>query len=291
MSSPEILSALTTPFTRDGAIDDAAFQTNLDRLVHHVDGVFVAGTTGEFPALDEAEHAGLVAACLETFGPQRVVVHVGAPSTRQSLRLTHEARRLGAVRFAALTPYYLPASPDGILRHWASIHEVCEGELYGYVYPDVAVTDLLPEDLPHVIASGIAGIKVSDTASTRVREYLANAPDGFKLWSGNDADIPDVMAAGGTGTVSGVSGACPQPWASLRDAMATGDKEAAEAAQEVIQSVVAVLGTSISHLKHALTIQDVIGGQCRMPIDPPTPEIQTRIAAAVDLAANVNPTQ
>lgn len=285
MQAPEILSALTTPFTSEGEVDSRALRSNLERLVDVVDGVFVAGTTGEFPALTPAEHAGLVAAALDVFGAQRVVVHVGAASTRQALALAREARRLGAVRYAAITPYYIPATPQGILRHWAAVHEACEGELYGYVYPDVAVTGLAPADLPEVIKSGIAGIKVSDSASRHVRDYLDNAPAGFKLWSGNDADVPAVMAAGGTGTVSGVSGAVPQPWGALRDAMAAGDDEAVAAAQRVITTVVPVLGSSITNLKHALHLQGLDDGHpCRMAIDPPSEETRTRIAEAVDLA-------
>ena len=286
MPSPEVLSALTTPFDATGEIDHPAFDANLRRLEPLVDGVFVAGTTGEYLALDADEHARLVTACLEVFGPRRVVVHVGAASTRQALQLTAEARRLGALRFAAITPYYLPASTAGVLRHWAAIKQACDGELYGYIYPDVAVTDVLPTDLPELLKAGIDGVKVSATASTRVGDYLAAAPAGFKLWSGNDADVPHVMAAGGTGTVSGVSGACPEPWAALRDAMAAGDAAAAERAQAVIARVVPVLGPSIANLKAALDRQGLAGGHCRMAIDPPNDLVQSQISDVVDLVAS-----
>lgn len=80
MAAPEILSALTTPFGADGALDLNAFTANIERLLPLVDGVFVAGTTGEFPALTPAEHAALVEAALAAFGPTRVVVHVGPPA-------------------------------------------------------------------------------------------------------------------------------------------------------------------------------------------------------------------
>lgn len=289
MRSPEVLSALTTPFTATGELDYAAFGANLTRLEPLVDGVFVAGTTGEFLALEPPEHARLVADCLEVFGPQRVVVHVGAPSTRQSLQLTAEACRLGAVRFAAITPYYLPASTAGVLRHWAAIKQACGGELYGYVYPDVAVTDVLPADLPELLTSGIDGLKVSATASTRVKDYLAAAPAGFKLWSGNDADVPNVMAAGGTGTVSGVSGACPTPWAALREALSAGDEAGVERAQQIITQVVSVLGPSIAALKAALDRQGLSGGHCRMAIDTPNELVQSQISDVVDLVASIQP--
>lgn len=286
MPTPEVLSALTTPFTAAGEIDYGAFEANLRRLEPLVDGVFVAGTTGEYLALELHEHARLAASCLEVFGAQRVVVHVGAASTRQSLQLTEEARGLGAVRFAAITPYYLAASTAGVLRHWAAIKQACGGDLYGYVFPDVAVTDVLPTDLPELLKSGIDGLKVSATASTRVDEYLAAAPAGFKLWSGNDADVPHVMAAGGTGTVSGVSGACPTPWAALRDAMTAGDGVALARAQSVITQVVAVLGPSIASLKAALDLQGLAGGHCRMVIDTPNDRVQRQISDVVDLVTS-----
>lgn len=279
--APEILSALTTPFRPDGTIDLPALTANIERLAPLVDGAFVAGTTGEFPALSPVEHASLVQAALAVFGPAGVVVHVGAPSTRQSLELTAEAVRLGATRFAALTPYYLPASVAGITRHWGVIKQACGGDLYGYVYPDVAVTDLLPDDLPAVLASGIDGIKASATAAGRVDAYLAAAPAGFKLWSGNDADLPHVMAVGGTGTVSGCSGVAPEPWVALREAIAAADEDAAAAAQARIEALVPLLGPSIANLKHGLDVQGLTGGTCRMPIDPPDAATRERIAEAL----------
>jgi dihydrodipicolinate synthase/N-acetylneuraminate lyase len=284
MTPPEVLSAVITPFLPDGELDLAGFNRNLRHLEPLVDGVFAAGTTGEFLALSQGEHEQVISAALEVFGPRRVVAHVGAASTRDAIALARQSSELGATRFAAITPYYLQASTAGILRHWAAVNEACDGELYGYVFPDVAVTDLLPEQLPEVLASGIQGIKVSATASARVVEYLANAPEGFKLWSGNDADVPNVMAAGGTGTVSGVSGAVPRPWAALRDAMALGDQEAADKAQAIIAQVVPVLGPSIANLTVALDAQGFAGGPCRMVIDDPTPEILTQIDAVVALA-------
>lgn len=285
MQPPEVLTALTTPFSANGDLDAPALTTLLQRLKPLVDGVFVAGTTAEFPALSESEHEIVVGAALDVFGPQHTVVHVGAPSTRQALVLTHAAKHLGAKRFAAITPYYLNSTPQGITRHWGKLVDDCDGELYGYVFPDVATTDLLPRDLPTVLASGIAGLKVSATASTRVAEYLAHAPSGFKLWSGNDADLPNVMTAGGTGTVSGVSGVCPTPWAVYRDAVTSGDASGAENAQRIIEAIVPTLGGSIADLKAGLDAQGLPGGPCRMLIDGPSPDQQARITEAVRLGS------
>ncbi len=288
-TKPEILSAVTTVFTSEGELDPSAFEANLERLEPLVDGVFVAGTTGEFLALSVPEHAQLVRAALGVFGPQRVVVHVGAPSTRQAVELAGQAAGLGARRFAAITPYYLAASPQGTGAYLSAIKTTCGGELYGYLFPNVAVTDITPDQLGPLLDAGIDGLKLSGLASTRVDAYLAQAPTGFRLWSGNDADLPHVMAAGGTGTVSGCSGVCPQPWADFREAYGAGDQAGLVAAQARIEQVVPVLGPSIANLKHGLDLQGLAGGSCRMSIDYPDQATQAAIAQAVAAGTQATP--
>lgn len=278
MNAPEILSAVTTPFGSDGGLDLAALRANLERIEPYSDGVFAAGTTGEFLALSVEEHQAVLEVALQIFGPSRTVIHVGSPSTRQSLTLARASRELGALRFAAITPVYLPASASGISRHWAAIKEACEGDLYGYIFPDVAVTDLAPVDLPSVLSSGISGIKVSASASRRVSAYLEHAPEGFKLWSGNDADVPRVMALGGFGSVSGVSSVVPAPWANLRAALRDDDDAGVQRAQSQIEALVELLGPSISAQKFGLDCLGATGGTCRMAIDDPDLSFRTRIA-------------
>lgn len=267
MATPEIITALTTPFTRVGDVDLSAFRRELERLRPYVDAVFVAGTTGEFLALEASEHSQLVSESLDVFGPDRVVVHVGSASLKQSLGLTRSARTLGAKRFAALTPFYIAANVETVLDFWSTINDECGGELYGYVYPDVAVTDVAPRDLGRISESGIVGLKVSGAASTRISEYLAAAPEGFRVWTGNDANIPEAMKKGARGSVSGVSGVVPTLWAALRDSMEAENKEEADRIQLEIQEVVSLLGPSIRNLKYALSLLGLSEECCRMPID------------------------
>ncbi len=281
---PEILSAVPTPFSQDGTLDLPALRSNLERLSPLVDGIFAAGTTGEFPALTDGERIEVIRESLAVFGPERVVAHVGAPSAQQAVRLLLSAKELGVQRFAAITPYFLTASPAGVAAYYKALRSAAgQDSLYAYVFPEVAGTDILPEDLPALISeSGIDGIKVSGAASKRVREYLAAAPAGFKLWSGNDADLPNILALGGQGTVSGVSAVCPEPWAAYRDAVRGNDAAAAAAAQADIETLVPLLGPSIAALKFGITHRGLPGGTVRMSIDPVTPGLQQDIATAID---------
>jgi 4-hydroxy-tetrahydrodipicolinate synthase len=85
---PEIISAIPTPFAEDGKLNLPALRTNLERLEPLLDGVFAAGTTGEFLALSDDERIAVIEEALAVFGPARVVAHVGAAATHQAVALT-----------------------------------------------------------------------------------------------------------------------------------------------------------------------------------------------------------
>jgi dihydrodipicolinate synthase/N-acetylneuraminate lyase len=289
MTVPEIISAVPTPFDTEGEIDFPALQKNLRRLEPLVDGVFAAGTTGEFPGLSDDERLAVIREALAIFGPDRVVAHVGAATARQATRLAKAAAQDGAKRFAAITPYFLTASPAAVADYYKALRQaVPKGELYGYFFPEVAGTDVAPEDLNNLIAvGGLDGIKVSGGASARVSQYLAEAPEGFKLWSGNDADLPNILASGGRGTVSGVSAVSPEPWAVFRAAYAEGNEAKQAEAQKAIELLVPVLGPSIANLKYGIGVRGLDGGSTRMSIDAPTPATQDLIKQVIADAEEV----
>jgi dihydrodipicolinate synthase/N-acetylneuraminate lyase len=178
VSAPEILSALTTPFDDSGDIVTSAFEANLARLEPWVDGVR-RRTTGEFPALEADEHLDLTRRALAVFGPDRVVVHTGAPSLRQALRLAAAAAAVGARRFAALTPYYLAATPAGCARYFSALKtELAGAEVYGYLFPDVAVTEGLPDQLQPLLDAGIDGLKTRVARRGSFRTTSPSLPPG-----------------------------------------------------------------------------------------------------------------
>ncbi|PLS31278.1 dihydrodipicolinate synthase [Bifidobacterium margollesii] len=273
---PEIITAGVTAFDERGELDAGANLAFLRRIEPYVDGVLPVGTNGEFPALNAEERAKVIGWALEVFGPERAIAHVGAPSVHQALEHARAAAALGATRFAAITPYYLTASVEGVIGYYQSLRDAVDGELYAYIFPDVACTDVLPETLAELARIGIDGVKLSGLASTRVEAYREAAPD-LALWSGNDADLPHVYTAGGRGVVSGVSGVAPQAWAALRDAYGIGEQSVIDEAQTRVQALVKVLGPSISRLKYGLMVLGIPVGECRMPIDEPSEEIKEEI--------------
>jgi 4-hydroxy-tetrahydrodipicolinate synthase len=285
----EILSAVPTPFDADGSVDESAARGLYERLSPVVDGLFVGGTTGEFPALDDAERTRLVPLAIAAVGSDRVVANVGAASARQAVGLARAAAEAGATRMAAITPFYLAASIEGCIRYYASIKDAApDVALYAYAFPDVAGTELPPDALGRLADVGVEGIKTSGAAAARVEEYVATAPVGFAVWSGNDADMPRLAACGARGTVSGVSSVAPAPFARLSRALADGDDVAAARLQREVAELVALLGPSIARLKAGLTALGMPMGECRMAIDAPDADLLARIHAVTSRSLGIS---
>ena len=271
-TTPVVLSAVPTLFTPDGELDLDASRALYKLAGGLLDGLFVAGTTGEFPALEDAERLALFEAALAEAGPERVIAHIGAPDARHSARLAREAVSLGVTRIAAITPFYLAARPDELTAHYRHIREAApEPELYAYIFPErtgLTVAPALFGDLAR--DAGLAGSKVSGSASADLAGYVAAAP-GMAIYSGNDADPWASMRAGAAGVISGRSSAYPEVYGALRTD---------PAAQDRLDQIVA-LGASIGRLKHALSVRGLAGTTARMTVDPPDEATAAAIAELV----------
>jgi 4-hydroxy-tetrahydrodipicolinate synthase len=293
--APVILSAVPTLFSPGGELDPDANRALYKLVAGLLDGLFVAGTTGEFPALEDAERLSLFELALAEAGPDRVIAHIGAPDARHAARLARAAAALGATRIAAITPYYLPARPDELVAHYRRIRDAAPGpELYAYIFPERTGLHVPPSLFAEVAdAAGLAGAKTSGSAAADLAGYVAAASGlpgpsaaasdlpgpsaaapGLRIFSGNDADPWATMRAGGAGVISGRSSAYPELYAALRH-------DPAE--QERLDRVVA-LGASIGRLKHALELRGLVSGSgpaARMTVDPPDAETAAAIAAQV----------
>ncbi len=269
----EVLSATPTLFRDDLALDEGANTELLTWLHDRVDGVFVAGTTGEFPALDRAERRTLAALALDVFGSERTIVHVGAASTREAVSLTRDALAAGATRLAVITPYYLPADADTVRRHFAAVRDAAgDADLYGYLFPERTGVTLSPAEFA---ATGLRGGKLSGAAAARFADFRAALP-AARFWSGADTDVAAVARTGGAGVVSGLSSAFPEPFTDLAAAVEAEDAEAERAAQARADAVRAALGGTVEGIKEAVRQRGFGNGLLRMPA--PAPPVD-RIAA------------
>ncbi len=270
--TPVVFSAVPTLFGPDGELDTGANRALYKLVAGLVDGLFVAGTTGEFPALQDAERLWLFELALAEAGPDRVIAHIGAPDARHASRLAQAAAALGAGRIAAITPYYLPARPDELAGHYRRIRDAAPGpELYAYIFPERTGLRVPPPLFAEVAqAAGLAGAKISGSAAADLAGYAAAAP-GLRIFSGDDSNPAAAMRAGGAGVISGRSSAYPEVYTALTDDPAQ---------QERLDRIVA-LGASIGRIKHALQARGLGTADARMTVDPPDPQTAAAISAEV----------
>jgi 4-hydroxy-tetrahydrodipicolinate synthase len=286
MSAPAtLLSAVPVPFAANGDLDVRGQETLLRHLKSSgIGGVFIAGTTGEFTALDDDERALVLSAALEVYGADAVYTHVGAAAARQAESLTAQAVTLGARNLAAITPFYLPVGPAALLDYYRRLDAVAgDARIYVYLFAARTGSVVTPEQLAQLAEiPSVAGAKISGEPTSRVLQYVQAVPDDFEVYSGNDIEFGDFVRAGGTGAVSGVSSVFPRPFLELADALHRSDHELAAAAQDRIkQAVDAVNGADIALIKAALTLQGLPAGPTRVALDEPTPAQRETLRTAV----------
>jgi 4-hydroxy-tetrahydrodipicolinate synthase len=197
MSIGGILTAMVTPFDKDGAVDEDAAV----RLMHHLlengsDGLVLAGTTGESPTLTDEEKIRLwELAVAETRRDAVIVAGTGTYDTRHSVELTERATEIGVDAMLVVTPYYNRPNRRGIKAHFETVAAATDRPIIVYNIPSRTATDI-PNDLLAELA------QTENIAAVKQARYEDMQPiDGMNLLAGNDDILARVMDLGGTGGI------------------------------------------------------------------------------------------
>lgn len=289
MTRRDIVTAVPVAFAADGSLDLAGSRAILEYVAASGnEGAFVLGTTGEFPALDERERAVLTELSAEVLADtMRVIAHVGAASSYQARRLAAQAMAAGLREIAVLTPYYLPASDDGLVRYFTEVAEAAEDmDVFIYVFRQRTGNPVSGELMARLAAiPGVVGAKISGEPLAQVAAYRAVVPADFLLYTGADRELALAADSGAQGVVSGISSVLPKPFRELAAAADAGDGERLEAAQRAVDDAVDVIAGDMARMKAAYRLLGVTDATTRMAIDPPSPAELAEIARVVELYA------
>src|SRR3989440_6818158 len=181
-----LLTAMLTPFTADGAVDYGKAAELAALLCEDgSDGVVVFGTTGEAPTLSDEEKIELVRVVRAAIPGKNVVAGVGTNSTHHSVEMGVKAMAAGADAVLAVVPYYNKPPQEGMYQHFRAISEVAPVIMYNIqgrtAINMTAATTLRCAELP-----GVIGVKEASGDITQIGFVCAGAPDGFRVWSGDD---------------------------------------------------------------------------------------------------------
>lgn len=285
MTSPrrDVLTAVPVAFHADGALDlDGSRQILRHCAASGVDGLFVLGTTGEFPSLSVSERGELVRLSLAEAGDKRVVVHVGAASLREVRTLIDQAREAGAREVAILTPYYLEVTDAALLDFFRAVSAHADGlDVWVYVFRQRTGKVVSPAMLAELLAlPNVVGAKISGESPEQVAEYRAAVGPGPLFYTGGDQDLRRVESFGADGVVSGTASVFPRPFDDLVAALAAGDDAAADDADARVVEAVSLLRGDMARMKVALAAQGVAAGTVRMAIEAPSAEDVAALQAA-----------
>jgi len=271
-----VIAAAPTPFAADGRIDRAAARALVEYLLTPdeglgLDGVLIAGTTGEFPALLDDERLALARIAVGVAGADRVILHVGSASAHQAAALARAAAAAGLTRLAAITPYYLLPDPDRLVDYYREVAAAAPAaRMYAYLFPERTGHQTSAQTFGEIAAlEGIVGAKLSGSASERVAEYAAAAP-GSELLVGVDAAAAAAVAAGAAGSITALAAAFPVTAAALSAHLDAGTAQTADgkAAQIDIQRAADAI-SGVGDLKAVLSARGVMGPTTRMPVPLP----------------------
>ena len=295
-----LLTAMATPFdASDGSLDlNQAKRLAAALLDSGTEGLVVCGTTGEAPTLSNEEKLSLLEATVEVAHARGAPVIAGTTTynTAESVELSKEAAHLGVDGILGTVPYYNNPPQEGLVQHFTAIARAVDLPVILYNIPsrsprnmEAATTLRLAREV-----SNIVGVKEASANFKQIGEIIRDAPPGFRVWSGNDADILTMMSLGGYGVVSVAAHLVGRQLSELISATVAGDlPRAAEIHHRLMPFVDALFVTSSPiPLKYALNKVGMAVGNTRLPLVPIDDKSKAIMDAAlastrVDLAVPV----
>ena len=279
--------ALVTPMHEDGTVDYPALRRLIDwHVAEGTDCIGVVGTTGESPTVDVDEHCEIIRVAVEqAAGRVPVMAGCGGNSTAEAIALAQYAREVGASSQLQVVPYYNKPGQEGQYRHFKAIAEA-SGDLPIVLYnvPGRTVADMQHDTVLRLAqVPGIVGIKEATGNLERAQWLIREVPEGFAVYSGDDATAVALMLCGGHGNVSVTANVAPRLMHELCMAALAGDVTAAMAIQRRLLPVHKQLFVEANPIpvKWAMQRLGHCGGALRLPMTELEPGHQGKVEAAL----------
>ena len=273
-----MIPAVST-FDSAGALDRAAFVSNLDaHFAQGMDGVLVAGSSGESALLDDDDRRALIGWARERVPRDKwLLAGVGSESTRQTISRAHDAKAAGADAVLVVSPhYYLKRMNEAaLLAHFRAVADASPLPVMLYNIPVYAHVVLSPA-LVHEMAQhpNVIGMKDSAGNVPVLVEYLKAQSDSFRVLTGSGATTVPALDAGAAGAILAIALFAGPTVRLMVDAYRSGKREEAAAIQVRIAPLATDIGGGLgpAGIKAAMDLVGLKGGPTRSPLLPLTTE-------------------
>ena len=266
-----VVVPILTPLTPDETVDVASLRRLTNYVIDNgIHGIWAAGTTGEFAALDEPARRLVIETVVdEAAGRVPVIGNISAAATRAAIAAAEALRDCPLTGIAATPPYYYSNTQDELIDHFRAIADRCAQPLWVYNIPSTVKVTVEPETIATLAADGtVAGVKDSsgggETFAQLVmlcrKRRLALHRFVGSIWRAT------MTGTGAHGIIPGIANLVPRSLSAAWEAGQRGDREAAERCHDQVLDATRVTriraggsgGSGFSGLKCALKLMGII---------------------------------
>jgi 4-hydroxy-tetrahydrodipicolinate synthase len=282
-----VITAMVTPFDERGALDLDAAATLADWLVTNgSDGLVLCGTTGESPVLSDSEEVAFTRAVRAAVSVP-ILLGTGSNDTGYAVDASRRSAELGVDGVLVVTPYYNRPPQSGLEAHFRAIAAATPLPVVLYDIPVRTGRKISTELILRLArdVENIVGVKDAAGDPPESARLLAAAPDGFELYSGDDAFTLPLLSIGAVGVISVASHWVGRQLGEMVDAYEKGD---VVTARRLNAGLVASYDFESSDdapnpipTKAMLRVLGLPVGQCRPPMGPAPEGLEDRARAVL----------
>jgi 4-hydroxy-tetrahydrodipicolinate synthase len=275
-------TALVTPFTKDGSLDEAAVRRlarrQIDAGIHFLSP---CGTTGEAPTLAHREKLRIVEIVVEeAAGRVPVLAGAGGYDTREVVELARDLERVGVNGILSVTPYYNKPTQEGLYQHFRAIADATPLPIVLYNVPGRTAVNLDVSTVVRLSAvPNIIGVKEASANMIQMCDIVASTPEDFLLLSGDDPLIVAVMGIGGRGIICVTSNQVPAECAQIVELCERGEMAAARKLYNWLLPLIQVNFVEANPIpcKAVMAAMGLLEESYRLPLVPPGASTRERI--------------
>lgn len=261
--------ALVTPFHND-SVDLMALEKLIRwQIESGIEGILVAGSTGEGLLINEAEREIIINTANEVINKRiPLIVGCSTPSTSDAIRLAKQAENLNADGILAIVPYYVKPTKEGIIQHFTDIHNNSKIPIIMYNNPGRCAVSMSVDTVVTLAAqTRIVALKESDTNLSRIFKITESAPQ-LKLLSGDDSSLAGFLACGGSGAISVTANIAPSMVTEMITSWTNGNITKMRELSVPLAHLSEVLFTEANPIpiKYALFVKGMIDNELRKPL-------------------------
>jgi 4-hydroxy-tetrahydrodipicolinate synthase len=288
-------TALVTPFTRSGALDETGVRRLARRQIEAgIHFLVPCGTTGETPTLTAEERLRVVEVIVaEAKGKVPVLAGAGGYNTHEVIEAAQQMARAGADGILSVAPYYNKPSPEGLYQHYKAIAEAVPLPVIVYNVPGRTGVNVDVATIVRLSAvPNIVGVKEASGNMTQMCEICGAVPNDFLVLSGDDALTLPVMSVGGHGIISVASNEVPGEMAKMVELAEAGDFIGARRLYHELLPLMQInfVESSPIPVKTAMAMMGLLEEVFRLPLVSPSATSRDRITQVLrDLGLPIGP--